>query len=384
MKVLHVMTAIDRGGAENHLFDLVSHQRASGWSVTVAYLRGHGYWAEPMRKLGAAVHHLRLRFYGDPRPFQNLRALLAEGDFDLVHAHLPPAELYTRGALASLGDTDLPLVISKHNDCPFHVLPGERVLGRWVARRAALVIAISEAVRRYMTGPALGLPASQVQTILYGIETAAYPQVAPEALAALRREWGATAGTLVIGFAGRFVEQKDIPTLIRAFARFREISGCDARLVLVGKGELAEAMRRCAAEAGVADRTVFAGFREDVPVVMRAFDLFAITSVHEGFGLVLVEAMAAERPVVATHAGAMPEIVVDGETGFLADGVEPIAQAFVRLGDAALRERLGRAGRQRVEEHFAVARMCAETDAAYLRLLPKANPAREIAASIAG
>jgi len=249
-------------------------------------------------------------------------------------------------------------------------------MGRWVARRAALVIAISASVHRYMVGPTLGLPASQVQTILYGISTAAYPLVAPEAVAALRREWGATDGTLVIGFAGRFVGQKDIPTLIRAFARFREISGCDARLVLVGQGELLDPMRHLASEAGIGDRVVFPGFRNDVPVVMRAFDVFAITSVHEGFGLVLVEAMAAERPVVATRAGAMPEIVVDGETGFLADGVEAFAQALARLTDPAVRQRFGEAGRRRVNEHFAVARMCAETDAAYERVLRQAKPAR--------
>lgn len=376
MKILHVITAFDRGGAENHLVDLVTHQRAAGWTVAIAYLRGQGYWVGPMRKLGVAVHFLGLRFYGDPRPFGKLRALLTESDFDLIHAHLPPAELYVRVALASLGDTAVPLLISKHNDCPFHGLPGERAMGRWVARRAALVIAISASVHRYMTGPTLGLPASQVQTILYGIATAAYPRVAPAAVAALRREWGATDGTLVIGFAGRFVEQKDIPTLIRAFARLREISGCDARLVLVGRGELVEPMRRLAAAAGVGERVVLPGFREDVPVVMRAFDVFAITSVHEGFGLVLVEAMAAERPVVATHAGAMPEIVVDGETGFLADGVEPFAQALARLTDPALRQRLGLAGSRRVAEHFAVARMCAETDAAYERVLRQTKPTR--------
>ena len=79
MKILHVITAFDRGGAENHLVDLVTHQRAAGWSVTLAYLRGHGYWVEPMRKLGVTVHFLALRFYGDPRPFGKLRALLADG-----------------------------------------------------------------------------------------------------------------------------------------------------------------------------------------------------------------------------------------------------------------------------------------------------------------
>ena len=377
MNVLHVITAIDRGGAENHLFDLVKHQLASGARVTVAYLRGQGYWAAPMRSLGARVESLALRFYGDPRPLQKLRAIIAGSAFDLVHAHLPPAELYTRLAL---GKTGIPLLISKHNDCPFHRLPGERALGRWVARRASLVIAISEAVRKYMTGPALGLPASQVRTIRYGIDSAPYENVPPEKVAALRQEWGVNDDTFVVGFAGRFVEQKDIPKLLAAFALFQKTAPCDTRLVLAGRGPLEAAMRTCAEKAGIAANVVWAGFREDVPVMMRAFDAFTLTSVHEGFGLVLVEAMAAARPVVATRSGAIPEVVIDGETGFLAHSAQDFAHALTQLGDRKLRARFGAAGRLRVQENFALTRMCAETDAAYRTLLPRTKSAPAFAA----
>ena len=375
MKILHVITGIERGGAENHLFDLVKHQLGNGSRVTVAYLRGQGYWAPALRKLGARVEFLKLRFYGDPRPLRLLRAIIMESDFDLIHAHLPPAELYTRAALAALGDDTTPLVISKHNDCPFHRLPGERALGRWVAHRASMVIAISEAVRRYMTGPALGLPASQVRTIRYGIDSAPYENVPPEKVAALRKEWGVNDDTFVVGFAGRFVEQKAIPKLLEAFALFRKIAPCETRLVLAGRGPLEAAMRLCAEHAGIAEHVVWAGFREDVPVMMRAFDVFALTSVHEGFGLVLVEAMAAGRAVIATRSGAIPEVVLEGETGFLADTLEDFARALAKLCDRKLRERFGAAGRARVKENFDLERMCAETDAAYHDLWPQARPA---------
>ena len=112
--------------------------------------------------------------------------------------------------------------------------------------------------------------------------------------------------------------------------------------------------------------------------MMRAFDAFALTSVHEGFGLVLVEAMAAERPVIATRSGAIPEVVIEGETGFLAITPEDFAEALTKLCDQNLRERFGAAGRRRVQECFDLDRMCAETDAAYLDLLPQANPAHAI------
>ena len=103
----------------------------------------------------------------------------------------------------------------------------------------------------------------------------------------------------------------------------------------------------------------------------RESKFLAATSIHEGFGLVLVEAMAAGKPVVATRAGAIPEVVVDGETGYLTDAGDCLAlrHAFEKLLDPAVRERLGAAGRQRVKEKFTLDRMFAETDALYASCL---------------
>lgn len=386
MKILHVITGIDRGGAENHLLDVVKHQCSRGWEVTVAYLQGDGYWAATMRELGAAVHHLGLRFYGDLLPLGKLRRLIRQGRFALVHAHLPPAELYTRLALLGIRPRALPMLISKHNDCPFHRLPGERAMGKWVAQRAWKIVAISKAVHEYMVGPA-ALPPGKVETIYYGIDASPFAEVAPEDVAVLRSEWGAGANTLVVGFAGRLVEQKSIHTLIEAFARFHRETACDAKLVIAGEGPLEAELRRVAEGLGLSDRVVWAGFREDVPAVMRAFDVFAITSVHEGFGLVLAEAMAAGKPVVATRAGAMPEIVVEGETGFLAAPGQPaeVAAALARLRDGQLRSRLGAAGRDRVAALFTREQMWAATDRLYTRCLGAAAgaPAAVVAATIA-
>lgn len=367
LRVLHVITAFDLGGAENHLADLVRHQRRSGVQVTVAYLRGTGDWAPEMRALGAAVEYLGLRFYGDPRPLVRLKRLIARGAFHLVHAHLPPAELYARLALLGIPASALPLVISKHNDCAFHRLPGELLLDRWVARRASAMIVISDAVSRYMKDRRVGLPPCRMETIRYGIDVTPFEHVAPSVITDLRAEWGANPNTLVIGFAGRVVEQKSIDTLIRAFAVMQRDHPCDAKLVIVGDGPLLPALRRCADEAGVGERIVWAGFRADIPVVMRAFDVFALTSIFEGFGLVLIEAMAARRPVVATRVSAIPEVVADGETGFLAEprSAESVAAALVKLADRDLRAQFGAAGFHRVLEHFTLDRMWKSTDAVY-------------------
>ena len=371
LRILHVITAFDRGGAENHLADLVRHQRDCGMHVTIAFLRGRGSLGAAMKELGAEVHNLALRFYGDPRPLVRLRKLIKRGAFDLVHAHLPPAELYVRLALLGHSSAALPLVISKHNDCPFHSLPGELAMARWVAKRASVVIAISGAVHRYMAVRGIGAPPCRSVLIPYGIDVAPFEQVAPEAVVRLRQEWGAERDTLVIGFVGRLVEQKSIETLIRAFAILARQYAGDARLAIVGDGPLRASLQRCASESGIAQHVVWTGFREDVPTVMKAFDIFALTSVFEGFGLVLIEAMAARRPVVATSVSAIPEVVADGETGLLARPRDPqsIAAALLGLRDGAVRARMGAAGYRRVFEHFTLERMWEATDAVYAHCL---------------
>jgi len=367
VRVLHVITAFDRGGAENHVADLIRHQRDRGMEVSLAFLRGRGSLQSEMELLGAEVHSLGLRFYGDVRPLLRLRKLIARGSFDLVHAHLPPGELYARFALLGIPAASLPLVISKHNDCPFHSLPGERPLARWVAKRASSMIAISEAVRRYMSERQIGASPCKLVTIRYGIDVVPFERVQPESVVRLRHEWGVDGETLAIGFAGRLVAQKSIETLIRAFAIFHPQAQQKSKLVIVGEGPLLPMLRRSAEECGIAQHVIWAGFREDIPTVMKAFDIFALPSVFEGFGLVLVEAMAARRPVVATRVSAIPEVVAEGETGFLAPRRDPqaFADGLLKLRDTATRTRLGSAGYHRVLEHFALNQMWQSTDAVY-------------------
>ena len=146
------------------------------------------------------------------------------------------------------------------------------------------MIAISEAVRRYMTGPALGLDAGKFSTIYYGIDAAPFAAVRNAEIEAVRQGWGLAESALAIGFVGRLVEQKDLDTLLRAFALCAARSA-QARLIIVGEGPLDARLRQRARELTISDRVVWAGFREDIAAVMGAFDIFALTSVYRGPGL---------------------------------------------------------------------------------------------------
>lgn len=362
MKVLHVITTINRGGAENHLVELVRGQVASGLNVAVAYLKGDAYWAGELRRLGADVVPLGLRRYGETAPIWRLWRLLGAQEPDVVHAHMPPAELYARLALMLPVARRVPLVISKHNDEPFFRGAGQRWLGRWVARRAARLIAISDAVNRYSCAN-LRVPANQVTTVHYGIDPAPYATVELDAVTELRNAWNVPHDAWVIGTVARLVPQKALPVMLQGYAAYRAVATRPSRLVLIGRGPLEAELKALAARLGIGDEVVWAGFREDIPAVMRAFDCFALTSSYEGFGLVLLEAMAAARPVVATAVSAIPEVVADGETGLLcpAGDAAAVAAAFTRIEDPVLRANLGRDGALRAGEHFTLERMVART-----------------------
>src|SRR5204863_4005619 len=126
-----------------------------------AYLRGDGYWTKHLESLGARVCPLQARHYGDPGAVFRLRRWMEHTPPDLVHAHLPPAELFARVAL--LGNNEVPFLITKHNDRPFYSGPGASFVGSWVAARACWVIAISHAVEQY-TARDLGVPKGRLVT----------------------------------------------------------------------------------------------------------------------------------------------------------------------------------------------------------------------------
>jgi glycosyltransferase involved in cell wall biosynthesis len=154
---------------------------------------------------------------------------------------------------------------------------------------------------------------------------------------------------------------------LEGFALYYATATRSAKLVLIGTGPLEFSLKRLAEELRIHDRVVWAGFREDIPVVMNTLDVFALTSVYEGFGLVLLEAMASGRPVVASSVSAIPEILLDRVTGILFPPARTdlLAAAFRQLESDSYREFLGRNGRERVKTEFTVEKMVESTDKVY-------------------
>jgi glycosyltransferase involved in cell wall biosynthesis len=193
----------------------------------------------------------------------------------------------------------------------------------------------------------------------YGIDPQTFEHVDESAVRAIRLQWNIPENAILIGTAARFAEQKALHILLSGYARYRQLSSAPARLVLLGRGPLEQELKALAVQLNIADEVIWPGFREDMNVIMNAFDIFALTSAREALGLTFLEAMSASKPVIATAVGGVPDVVVHDETGILipANSSVELAKALLRLESTSLRAQMGAAGHARVVAEFTVDRM---------------------------
>lgn len=370
MKILHTITTINLGGAENHLAKLIKGQVNEGHEVSVLYLKGDGHWKEYYLSLGVRCHHMQLKNYADFFSLIRLARHIQRIKPNTVHAHLPPAELFTRMALYFC-NKKIKFFITKHNDEPFAPIIGWTHLARWVAKRSQKIIAISQAVKRYTLDTwARAQDDSKIETISYGIEAIDYEMKPNDPrLESLRSEWKIPSDCLIIGTVARLTPQKSLDTLIQAYAQFQE-KNPNTRLVIVGTGPLETNLKNLCLLLEIGDKVIWAGTRKDIPLVMNLFDVFVLPSIYEGFGLVLLEAMAAKKPVIASNVSAIPETVSHGVNGLLFEkkNVDQLFQALNQLHCSEKRQIMGEAGRKNILENFQLDHMIRHTLASYERI----------------
>jgi glycosyltransferase involved in cell wall biosynthesis len=346
------------GGAEQHLLALLPALRERGIDARFLSLDA-GMDADRFHRAldERGVPYVRIPCGADISPrlaASVVRAVRAEAP-DLVHTHMVHADVYGSVAAHLLRT---PFVSTRHNDDRYLLGPF-RYVDRTFMHGVRRIIAISDAVRTFHA--AAGLPAEKLVTIHYGLDEPPRPpsETAPA-------DAGIPDDAPLVLAIGRLIEQKDHATLLRAFARVHE-SRPEARLAILGWGPLEASTRSLAEGLGIAAAVTVAGRVEPRDWLERA-DVFAHTSRWEGFGIVLLEAMLAGLPIVATRVSAIPEIVVDRETGLLvpAGDDEAVAAGLVELIDApARRAAFGEAGRRRALDEFSVARMTDSTIEVY-------------------
>lgn len=293
--IVHIITTINRGGAENQLLILAEEQVRSGEKVALVFLKNTPDLESDFIQIGVEV----VSQFANLNPLRQvilLRRYLSNQN-TIVHAHLPRAELIARFSVAQHI-----FVVSRHNSEPF--FPGAPkifsiILSRFVTRRSNLCIAISDAVKNYLHRNNEISPKTISAVVHYGYQRrrVVNSRILSDGIKDFR-----------IGTIARLVPQKDFPTLLRAFAHITE-NIPQATLSIVGAGPLESNLKKLADELGITKRVTWLGRRSDIDNFLQSIDLFLLTSVYEGFGLVLLEAMGNQVPIIAARNSAIPEVI---------------------------------------------------------------------------
>jgi glycosyltransferase involved in cell wall biosynthesis len=357
---LHIDTARTWRGGQSQVLTTVMGLRALGHrTLLVAHSEGE---LRQRAKEGLDLLPLAPKTEMDLTAAWRLSRILKQLKPDIVHAHDPHG--VAMAGLALSMSTQLakpPLVAARRVD--FHLRGSS--LSRWKYRQVDCFLCASEAIRQMLIGD--GVPATRAVTVHEGIDLERVEAAPP---ANLHAELWLPHHAPIVGNVAALVAHKGQRHLIEA-ARLVLPQVPDARFVIAGEGELRPALERQIKDHHLEKHVLLAGFRPDVLSLHKAFDIFVMSSVTEGLGTSLLDAMAAGKPVVATTAGGIPEVVVDGETGFLVPPREhdAMAGAIVKLlKDDALRQRMGEAGRARVRKVFSAERMVQDTLRVYQRV----------------
>lgn len=363
-RVLLLIKGLGRGGAEQLLASAAPHFDRAQFEYELAYLLP---WKDALVKdvedAGVPTHCLEGgRGIAWTR---RLRGLVDEGRFDLVHAHSPVVASGARVVVANRTR----IVYTEHNVWGrYH--PATRWANVLTYPRNDYVFAVSDEVRASMRYPEVlswrRMPSAE--TLYHGIDPASVARWTHQN--GVRHELGIPAGAPIVGTVANFKSHKRLDVLLRVADRVRR-ERPEVRFVIVGQGPLETEIRQLARSLGLEDTVIFTGFREDAPRIASAFDIFALSSEHEGLPIALVEALALGRPVVVTAVGGIPEVVEDGLQGYVvpAGDVAAFTDRVVRLiDDHALRSAMGAEGRIRAQA-FDIRRTVRRMEQVYEELL---------------
>jgi glycosyltransferase involved in cell wall biosynthesis len=346
IKSLHIDTARTWRGGQNQVLLTVTGLEALGHpAVLVAHEGGElrRRASEGLRFLGFSP---RSEF--DVHAAWQLVRILDDIKPEVVHAHDPMAVALTAMALQMRPRTPQPLVVAARR-VDFHLK--RHAFSKWKYRQVDVFIAASRLIASMLHDD--GIPADRIETVHDGVNLG---RVDKEPLVDAHAAFGLPHGAPVVGNVAALAPHKGQKHLVAAAVRVvRDLP--DTRFLIVGEGELRELLDKQIRDLGLDRHVKLTGFRDDALGLMKSFDLFAMSSVTEGLGSAVLEAMACARPVVGTDTGGLPEAIADGVTGRLVPPHDEAALAgaiIEMLRKPDLRQQFGAAGRARVEREFSV------------------------------
>jgi glycosyltransferase involved in cell wall biosynthesis len=357
------------GGLELQALETTTRLRERGHRIWLASPPGSRLEQEAVQRSIPTIP-LNVRGYLHPALAWRLASFLRTQDVDIIHAELSK-DLATLVPAMKMSGRPIPIVLTKGMGS---YISKRDMLHQFTYASVSRVIAISEVIRANVLDTTPMTP-ERVVTLHNAVDTGLF---SPERgrRQHVRRSVGLDDATVVIGFVGRFSPGKGLEELLQAAgmlrSRYTKMHVLVAGEASYGEEEYAAGIRTLAHTLDLDTTVTFAGFRSDIPELMSAFDIFAFPSHAEAFGMVLIEAMAMERPVVSTNCDGVLEIVVDGETGLYVHPRNPkeLAEALATLiDDPDRRAAMGRAGRLRVLRLFDQRKQLARMEEIYQEVL---------------
>ena len=347
------------GGVELLMLDVFKNFDPRVVEPRLICLRTAGPLAADYRAAGFRVDVMGRRGRFDPRTLPRLVKALRQGGTDAVLVtHHHRASLALGRLAARLSGVPVNLVAVHDMDL---TRVGKRCLPRWAVatlRASDALVLLSPSQGEYLhREEQVGRhPWSRTKEVVIPNGVVMKPLPDKSERAAARARLGLSAEDFVVGIVARLSAQKAHHVLFEAFAGLRE-GHPHARLVVVGGGDREMELRILAARLGLEDSVLFTGVRRDVPALLPAFDVSCLSSVHEGVPMAAIESMAAGIPMVVTDCGALRDMIVDGEHGFIVPVGDSSAMAERLLAladDSKLRERLGESARSRVQQMYRI------------------------------
>lgn len=369
MKVIHLISGGDTGGAKTHVHSLLQNL-SRGMDITLVCFRG-GPFAREAAELGIETRVCSGGFFSALR---EVRRMIAEEGFELVHTHGSRANLAGAILRSTCGR---PVVSTIHSDYRLDYMGRPLaaatygVLNVLALRRIKYHVGVSDAMRDLLISRRF--PRETTFAIYNGLDFSREPKRHDRAAFCARVGANAAPGDIVVGAAARLDPVKDLATLVRGFAAARE-GHPELKLIIAGEGPERPALEALAEELGVRGAVTLAGWLDDMEEFYSALDINSLSSLSETFPYALTEGAAYRLPTVASAVGGIPRLIEDGKTGFLfAPGDwEKLGARLAQLAsDPGLRERLGAAVHERAAREFSVEATCREQRAVYEEILER-------------
>ena len=365
------------GGAENLLLSLADKYDRNKFEFYFCNLFGekgeHDDFPSEIRRRG----HKYINIPGGslsqlPSILFKLANVIRREKFDIVHTHLRYASII--GAfMAKIAPIPFLISTRHHTDTSYRYQPRYIQILEYIAtHNTDHHIAVSEKAKRVMVEKEQVHP-KKITVIHNGIHLSKFDQSSfVKENSKLKQEFF-PEGVRVVGNVGSLDPVKGQSYLLRAAAKV--VAKCpDVRFIIIGQGALRGELEALTRKLGLESYVVFTGHRYDVPQLLKFFDVYVHPSIEESFGIAVIEAMAASKPVVASKVGGIPEIVVDGVTGILVppEDSDSLADAILQcLSNPVLSEQMGYEGRKRVEAHFTIEQTVAKYQEVYRTALEK-------------